>query len=329
MAKTTTLTLADELAAINKDFGPGTVARMNDAAQHDLDVVSSGILPLDLALGCGGYPRGRIVEIFGGESVGKSSLALMAVASFQKDGGKVLYLDSEHALDPEYARALGVNVDDLLISQPDTGEQTLEVMRRLVDTGELALVVVDSVAALTPKAEIEGEMGDASVGAHARLMSQAMRKLVGPLSKRNVASIWINQQREKIGVIYGSPLVTTGGKALKFYSSIRLEVFRGELKKEGDENTANRTRIKVVKNKCGPPFHEVKCDLEYGRGFPRENCVLDAGIDANLVEQHGSWFTYEGEQLGQGRTKAIAHLQENPQLVEEIEKRIRDAIFGD
>jgi recombination protein RecA len=324
-AKKSASALQAELDAINKQFGEGTVVRMSDHTHTNLEVVSSGVLPLDIALDCGGYPRGRIIEVYGGESVGKSTLALHAVASFQQAGTRVLYVDTEHSLDTVYAKSLGVDVDALLVSQPDCGEEALEIVERLGAVEEVGLVVVDSVAVLTPRSEIEGDYGAAHVGAHARLMSQAMRKLSAVLPEANTTSLWINQLRTKVGVVYGPSEVTPGGRALPFYASIRLQIFGGTKEKIEGEPSHNRMKIKVAKNKCGRPFRQIECDLEYGIGISPYGCLLDVGEQYGLIQKSGSWFTYTGEQLGQGRVKAKAFLSEHPETCAEIEKRIREA----
>jgi recombination protein RecA len=312
------------LGQIEKQFGKGSVMRMGDNLSMNIESISTGALSLDLALGIGGLPRGRIVEIYGPESSGKSTLAMHAVAEAQRNGGICAYVDAEHAMDPVYARAIGVNVDDLLISQPDTGEQALEIADMLIRSGALDVLVIDSVAALTPRAEIEGEMGDTHVGLQARLMSQALRKLTGTLSKSSTIAIFINQLREKIGVMYGSPEVTPGGRALKFYSSIRLDIRRIEAIKDGADVVGNRTRVKVVKNKCSSPFKQAEFDIMYGKGISREGSLLDVAVDLGFVKKSGAWFTYEGEQLGQGRENVKTFLVENPQLMAEIDDRVRE-----
>ena len=325
------------LGQIEKQFGKGSVMRMGDNLNMNIESIPTGALSLDLALGIGGLPRGRIVEIFGPESSGKSTLAMHAVAEAQRNGGICAYVDAEHAMDPVYARAIGVNVDDLLISQPDTGEQALEIADMLIRSGALDILVIDSVAALTPRAEIEGEMGDTHVGLQARLMSQALRKLTGTLSKSDTIAIFINQLREKIGVMYGSPETTPGGRALKFYSSIRLDIRRIEAIKDGTEVTGNRTRVKVVKNKCAAPFKQAEFDIMYGKGISREGSLLDVAVDLSFIKKSGAWFTYEGEQLGQGRENVKTFLSENPQLMAEIDERVRshlaptedDAVAGE
>ncbi len=315
--------LDSALTAIEKQFGKGSIMRLGENVHMQIDAIPTGALALDLALGIGGLPRGRIVEIFGPESSGKSTLATHVVAEAQRNGGICAYIDAEHAMDPIYARAIGVNVDDLLISQPDTGEQALEIADMLVRSGALDVLVIDSVAALTPKAEIEGEMGDSHVGLQARLMSQALRKLTANLSKSKTVAIFINQLREKIGVIYGSPEVTPGGRALKFYSSIRIDIRRIESIKDGVEVVGNRTRAKVVKNKCGAPFRQAEFDIMYGQGISREGSLLDVAVDLGFIKKAGAWFTYEGEQLGQGRENVKTYLKESPQLMAEIDERVR------
>jgi recombination protein RecA len=312
------------LGQIEKQFGKGSVMRMGDNLNMNIESVGTGALSLDLALGIGGLPRGRVVEIYGPESSGKSTLAMHVVAEAQRNGGICAYIDAEHAMDPVYARAIGVNVDDLLISQPDTGEQALEITDMLIRSGALDIVVIDSVAALTPRAEIEGEMGDTHVGLQARLMSQALRKLTGTLAKSDTIAIFINQLREKIGVMFGSPETTPGGRALKFYSSIRLDIRRIEAIKDGTDVTGNRTRVKVVKNKCAAPFKQAEFDIMYGKGISREGSLLDVALDLGFVKKSGAWFTYEGEQLGQGRENVKTFLSENPQLMAEIDERVRN-----
>ena len=310
------------LAGIEKQFGKGSVMKMGDKTTLGIEIVPTGALALDLALGVGGLPRGRVIEIFGPESSGKSTLAMHVVAEAQRNGGICAYVDAEHAMDPIYARAIGVDVDELLISQPDTGEQALEITDMLVRSGALDVVVIDSVAALTPRAEIEGEMGDTHVGLQARLMSQALRKLTANLNKTNTICIFINQLREKIGVMFGSPEVTPGGRALKFYSSVRLDIRRIESIKDGVEIVGNRTRVKVVKNKVAPPFKQAEFDIMYGKGISREGSLLDIGVDLGFVKKSGAWYTYEGEQLGQGRENAKSFLTENPEIMVEISELI-------
>ncbi|HLG67182.1 MAG TPA: recombinase RecA [Acidimicrobiales bacterium] len=311
------------LSQIEKQFGKGSVMRMGDGSHMSIEAIPTGALSLDLALGIGGLPRGRIVEIYGPESSGKSTLAMHCVAEAQRNGGICAYIDAEHAMDPAYAKSIGVNIDDLLISQPDTGEQALEIADMLIRSGALDVLVVDSVAALTPRAEIEGEMGDSHVGLQARLMSQALRKLTATLNKSDTIAIFINQLREKIGVIYGSPEVTPGGRALKFYASVRLDIRRVESIKDGADMTGSRTRVKVVKNKCAPPFKTAEFDIMYGTGISREGSLLDVAVELGLVKKSGAWFTYEGEQLGQGRENVKSFLRENPQLMAEIDDRVR------
>ena len=310
------------LGQIEKQFGTGAVMKMGDKGSMSIETVPTGALALDLALGIGGIPRGRVVEIFGPEGSGKTTLATHVVAEAQRNGGICAYIDAEHAMDPIYARAIGVDVDELLISQPDTGEQALEIADMLIRSGALDVVVIDSVAALTPRAEIEGEMGDAHVGLQARLMSQALRKLTSNLNKSKTILIFINQLREKIGVMFGSPETTPGGRALKFYSSVRLDIRRIEAIKDGVEVVGNRTRVKVVKNKCAPPFRQAEFDIMYGRGISREGSVVDLGVDLGIVKKSGAWYTYEGEQLGQGRENAKKFLLDNPEVMVEITDRV-------
>ncbi|MDE3008317.1 MAG: recombinase RecA [Acidobacteriota bacterium] len=311
------------LGQIEKQFGKGSIMRMGENLHMNIESIPTGALALDLALGIGGLPRGRVVEIYGPESSGKSTLAMHVVAEAQRNGGVCAYIDAEHAMDPVYARAIGVNVDDLLISQPDTGEQALEIADMLIRSGALDVLIIDSVAALTPRAEIEGDMGDSHVGLQARLMSQALRKITGGLSKSNTVAVFINQLREKIGVIYGSPEVTPGGRALKFYSSVRLDIRRIESIKDGTDVVGNRTRVKVVKNKCAAPFKQAEFDIMYGLGISREGSVLDVAVELGLVKKAGAWFTYEGEQMGQGRENVKTFLRENPQTMAEIDGRVR------
>ena len=309
---------------IEKMYGKGSIMRLGENLHANVEAVPTGSLALDLALGIGGVPKGRIIEIYGPESSGKTTLALHIVAETQKKGGEAAFVDAEHALDPTYARALGVNIDDMLISQPDTGEQALEITEALVRSGAIDVVVVDSVAALVPRAEIEGEMGDSYVGLQARLMSQALRKLTGAINKTNCIVIFINQLREKVGVMYGNPEVTTGGRALKFYSSVRIEVRRIEALKSGSEIIGNRTRAKVVKNKVAPPFREAEFDIMYGEGISREGEVLDLAIRLDIVNKSGSWFSYKDNRLGQGRDNIKAMLRENPALCEEIAQQVME-----
>src|SRR3954464_8382054 len=302
------------LAQIDKQFGKGSIMKLGEKTNTGVAAISTGALSLDLALGVGGLPRGRVVEVYGPESSGKSTLAMHVVAEAQRNGGICAYIDAEHAMDPVYARAIGVNIDELLISQPDTGEQGLEIADMLIRSGALEVVVIDSVAALTPRAEIEGEMGDTHVGLQARLMSQALRKLTANLNRSNTICIFINQLREKIGVMFGSPETTPGGRALKFYSSVRLDIRRIESIKDGVEVVGSRTRVKVVKNKVAPPFRQAEFDIMYGKGISREGSLLDIGVDMGFVKKSGAWYTYEGEQLGQGRENAKAFLKDNPEI---------------
>jgi recombination protein RecA len=310
------------LAQIDKQFGKGSIMRMGDKTTMAIEAVSTGALSLDLALGIGGLPRGRVTEIYGPEASGKSTLAMHVVAEAQRNGGVCAYIDAEHAMDPIYAKALGVDIDQLLISQPDTGEQALEICDMLVRSGAIDVVVIDSVAALTPRAEIEGDMGDTHVGLQARLMSQALRKLTGNLNKTKTIAIFINQLREKIGVMFGSPETTPGGRALKFYSSVRLDIRRIEALKDGAEIVGNRTRVKVVKNKVSPPFRQAEFDIMYGKGISREGALLDMSVDLGIVTKSGAWFTYEGEQLGQGRENSKTFLMENPEIMMEISDKV-------
>ncbi len=310
------------LAQIDKQYGKGSIMRMGDKASMAIESVPTGALALDLALGVGGLPRGRVTEIYGPESSGKSTLAMHVVAEAQRNGGVCAYIDAEHAMDPIYAKAIGVDIDQLLISQPDTGEQALEICDMLVRSGALDVVVIDSVAALTPRAEIEGEMGDTHVGLQARLMSQALRKLTANLNRTKTIAIFINQLREKIGVMFGSPETTPGGRALKFYSSIRLDIRRIESLKDGAEVVGNRTRVKVVKNKVSPPFKTAEFDIMYGKGISREGSLIDMSVDLGIVKKSGAWFTYEGEQLGQGRENAKSFLIANPEVMVEISDRV-------
>jgi recombination protein RecA len=310
------------LAQIDKQFGKGSIMRMGEKTTMAIEAISTGALALDLALGIGGLPRGRVTEIFGPESSGKSTLAMHVVAEAQRNGGTCAYIDAEHAMDPIYANAIGVDIDQLLISQPDTGEQALEIVDMLVRSGAIDVIVIDSVAALTPRAEIEGEMGDSHVGLQARLMSQALRKLTANLNKTQTIAVFINQLREKIGVMFGSPETTPGGRALKFYSSVRLDIRRIESLKDGTEVVGNRTRVKVVKNKVSPPFRQAEFDIMYGKGISREGSVLDMSVDLAIVKKSGAWFTYEGEQLGQGRENAKQFLFDNPEMMVEISEKV-------
>ena len=311
------------LGAIDKQFGKGSIMRMGDKQGLEIEFIPTGALPLDIALGIGGVPRGRIVEIFGPESSGKSTLAMHIVAEAQRNGGICAYVDAEHAMDPIYAKAIGVDTDNLLISQPDTGEQALEIVDMLVRSGALDVIVIDSVAALTPRAEIEGEMGDSHMGLQARLMSQAMRKLTANLHKSNTVAVFINQLREKIGVMFGSPETTPGGRALKFYSSVRLDIRRIETIKDGVEVVGSRTRVKVVKNKVSPPFRQAEFDIMYGKGISREGAVLDMAVEMGIAKKSGAWFTYDGEQLGQGRENAKHFLSENTEVMVQMADRVR------
>ena len=318
-----TKALEAALGQIDRAYGKGSVMRLGDDTRPPVEVIQTGSIALDIALGVGGLPRGRIIEVYGPESSGKTTVALHAVASAQRKGGIAAFIDAEHALDPEYAKKLGVDTDALLVSQPDTGEQALEIMDMLIRSGALDIVVIDSVAALVPKAEIEGEMGDSHVGLQARLMSQALRKITGALSASGTTAIFINQLREKIGVFFGSPETTTGGKALKFYSSVRIDVRRIETLKEGTDSVGNRTRAKVVKNKMAPPFKQAEFDILYGIGISREGGLLDLGVEHGLVRKSGAWYTYEGDQLGQGKENSRRFLKDNPELADEIEDKIK------
>jgi len=314
------------LAQIDKQFGKGSVMRLGDDVRAPIEVIPTGSVSLDVALGIGGLPRGRVVEIYGPESSGKTTVALHAVANAQRAGGIAAFIDAEHALDPEYAKKLGVDTDALLVSQPDTGEQALEIADMLIRSGALDIIVIDSVAALVPRAEIEGEMGDSHVGLQARLMSQALRKITGALSTSKTTAIFINQLREKIGVMFGSPETTTGGKALKFYASVRLDVRRIETLKDGSEPVGNRTRCKIVKNKMAPPFKQAEFDILYGHGISREGGLIDMGVEHGFVRKSGAWYTYDGDQLGQGKENARSFLRDNPDLANELEKRIKEKL---
>ena len=314
------------LSQIDKQFGKGSVMRLGDDNRPPVQVIPTGSLALDVALGIGGLPRGRVIEVYGPESSGKTTVALHAVANAQKAGGNAAFIDAEHALDPVYARALGVDTDSLLVSQPDTGEQALEIADMLIRSGGIDIIVIDSVAALVPKAEIEGEMGDSHVGLQARLMSQALRKITGALSATGTTAIFINQLREKIGVFFGSPETTTGGKALKFYASVRIDVRRIETLKEAGSPVGNRTRAKVVKNKMAPPFKQAEFDIVYGQGISREGSIIDMGVEAGIVRKSGSWFTYGDDQLGQGKENVRQFLVDNPELANEIEQKILIAL---
>ncbi|MEO8329440.1 MAG: recombinase RecA [Candidatus Nanopelagicales bacterium] len=318
--------LDSALAQIERQFGKGSVMRLGDDGRAPVEVIPTGAIALDVALGIGGLPRGRVVEVYGPESSGKTTVALHAVASAQQLGGIAAFIDAEHALDPEYAKKLGVDTDALLVSQPDTGEQALEIADMLIRSGALDIIVIDSVAALVPRAEIEGEMGDSHVGLQARLMSQALRKMTGALSQTGTTAIFINQLREKIGVFFGSPETTTGGKALKFYSSVRLDVRRIETLKDGTDAVGNRTRVKVVKNKMAPPFKQAEFDILYGEGISREGGLIDLGVEEGFVRKSGAWYTYEGDQLGQGKENSRNFLRDNPDLADEIEKKIKEKL---
>ena len=317
-------TLEQVLNDIEKQFGKGSIMKLGDNRHMEIDTSPSGSLALDIALGIGGYPKGRIIEIYGPESRGKTTFALHAIAEVQKRGGRAAFIDAEHSLDPNYAKNLGVNINELLLSQPDTGEQALEICEALVRSNAISIIVIDSVAALVPKAEIDGEMGDSHVGLQARLMSQALRKLSGTINKTNTIAIFINQLREKVGVMFGNPETTTGGRALKFYSSIRLDVRRSEALKMGDGIVGNRTTIKVVKNKVAPPFKTATVDIMYGEGVSREGELVDLGVQANIIDKSGAWFAYKGEKLGQGKENVKLLLKEKKELADEIEKQIRE-----
>lgn len=322
--------LDNALKQIEKDFGKGAIMRLGDVANKmNIEVISSGSLAIDLAIGVGGFPRGRIIEIYGPESSGKTTVALHAVAEAQKQGGIAAFIDAEHALDPIYARNLGVDINNLLISQPDCGEQALEITESLVRSGAVDIIVVDSVAALVPKAEIEGEMGDAQVGLQARLMSKAMRKLTGIINKSKAVVIFINQLREKVGVMFGNPETTTGGRALKFYSSVRLDVRKGEMIKANNENVGARTKVKVVKNKVAPPFKVAEFDLMYGIGISKEGTLIDVGVSLEVINKSGAWYSYNNERMGQGKEAAKTYLKEHPSIAAEIDKIIRDTLSAE
>ena len=316
--------LESALGQIEKQFGKGSVMKLGEKKAVSIGAVSTGSLSLDIALGIGGVPRGRIVEIYGPESSGKTTVSLHIIAEAQKAGGTVAFIDAEHALDPIYAQALGVDINNLIISQPDTGEQALEICEALVRSGAIDVIVIDSVAALVPKAEIEGEMGDSHVGLQARLMSQALRKLAGSINKSNTVAIFINQLREKVGVMFGNPETTPGGRALKFYSSVRLDVRKSDVIKQGEQFLGNRTKVKVIKNKVAPPFKIAEFDIMYGKGISREGNVLDVGVEENIVNKSGAWFSYGDIRLGQGRENSKTYLMENPEILLEIENKIRD-----
>lgn len=312
------------MSQIEKQFGKGSVMKLGDYKAMEVEAIPTGSLALDVALGIGGLPKGRIIEIFGPESSGKTTLALHAIAEVQKTGGEAAFIDAEHALDPVYAKKLGVDIDDLIVSQPDTGEQALEIVEALVRSGAIDIIVVDSVAALVPKAEIDGDMGDSYIGLQARLMSQALRKLSGTMNKTKTTAIFINQLREKVGVMFGNPETTPGGRALKFYSSVRLDIRRVESIKQDGEVVGNRTRVKVVKNKVAPPFREAEFDIMYGEGISKEGSVLDMAVKLDIIEKSGAWFSYNNAKIGQGRENVKKYLKENPEIAEEIEKKVRD-----
>lgn len=318
--------LESALSQIEKQFGKGSVMRLGEEGRPPIEVIPTGSIALDIALGIGGLPKGRVIEVFGPESSGKTTVALHAIASAQKQGGICAFIDAEHALDPEYAKALGVDIDALLVSQPDTGEQALEITDMLIRSGAISLIVIDSVAALVPRAEIEGEMGDSHMGLQARLMSQALRKITGALSQTGTTALFINQLREKIGVMFGSPETTTGGRALKFYASVRLDVRRIESLKDGADVVGNRTRVKVVKNKVAPPFKQAEFDIVYGEGISREGSLIDMGVEHGIIRKAGAWYTYNGDQLGQGKENARAFLRDNPDLALEIEDKIKSTL---
>ena len=326
--KDTDAALDDAISQIEKKFGKGSVMRLGDRTAVDVDVIPSGSLTLDKALGIGGYPKGRIIEIYGPESSGKTTLTLHAIAQAQKQGGKAAFIDAEHAIDPVYAKNLGVDIDELILSQPDSGEQALEIAEMLVRSGVIDLIVIDSVAALVPLVELDGEMGDAAVGLQARLMSKALRKLSGVMNKTNCTVIFINQLREKIGVMYGNPETTTGGRALKFYSSVRVEIRRSEQIKQNGEIIGNKANIKVVKNKVAPPFKTTQVDIIYGKGISRDGEILDLAVEGDIVEKSGAWYAYNGEKIGQGRENAKNFLIEHPAIFEEVEEKVKAQLFG-
>lgn len=326
--KDTDAALDDAISQIEKKFGKGSVMRLGDRTAVDVDVIPSGSLTLDKALGIGGYPKGRIIEIYGPESSGKTTLTLHAIAEAQKQGGKAAFIDAEHAIDPVYAKNLGVDIDELILSQPDSGEQALEIAEMLVRSGVIDLIVIDSVAALVPQVELDGEMGDAAVGLQARLMSKALRKLSGVMNKTNCTVIFINQLREKIGVMYGNPETTTGGRALKFYSSVRVEIRRSEQIKQNGEIVGNKANIKVVKNKVAPPFKTTQVDIIYGKGISRDGEILDLAVEGDIVEKSGAWYAYNGEKIGQGRENAKNFLLEHPAIFAEIEEKVKAQLFG-
>lgn len=318
------------LSQIHKQFGQGSIMKLgDDKMQLNIEAISTGSISLDLATGIGGVPKGRIIEIYGPESSGKTTLALHIIAEAQKKDGKAAFIDAEHALDPEYSKKLGVNIDELLVAQPDTGEQALEICEMLVRSGALDVVVVDSVAALVPKSEIEGEMGDSHVGLQARLMSQALRKLAGVINKSKTVVVFINQLREKVGVIYGNPEVTTGGRALKFYSSMRFDVRRVETIKQGDQMLGNRVRVKIVKNKVAPPFRQAEFDIMYGEGISKVGDIMDSAVDLDIIDKAGSWYSFEGTRIGQGRENVKTYLKEHPEILEQVEQRLKDTLSKD
>ena len=314
---------------IEKSYGKGSVMKLGEKAHMQVEGLPTGALSLDYALGIGGLPKGRIIEIFGPESSGKTTVALHVIAEAQARGGEVAFIDAEHALDPQYAKKLGVNIEELIVSQPDTGEQALEIAEMLVRSNAIDVIVIDSVAALVPKSEIEGEMGDSHVGLHARLMSQALRKLAGVISRTNTIAIFINQLREKVGVMYGNPEVTTGGRALKFYSSVRLDVRKQELIKQGTDVIGARTKVKIVKNKVSPPFKEAEFDIMYGEGISKIGCILDIGVASGIIQKSGTWYNYEEERIGQGRENAKQFLKEHPEMLAKIEEEVRDILFNE
>jgi recombination protein RecA len=331
MAVTTKNTEKDKaleaaLSQIQKQFGKGSIMKLGDDTQMNVEAISTGSISLDMATGIGGVPKGRIIEIFGPESSGKTTLALHVVAESQKQGGRAAFIDAEHALDPVYARNLGVDVDELLVSQPDTGEQALEICDMLARSGALDVIVIDSVAALVPRAEIEGDMGDSHVGLHARLMSQALRKITGTVNKTNTCVIFINQLREKVGIMFGNPEVTTGGRALKFYASMRMDVRRIESLKVGDSVVGNRTRVKIVKNKVAPPFKQAEFDIMYGKGISKEGDILDCAVAAKIIEKAGSWYSFEGERIGQGRENVKEYLAQHPEIMNKVEQLLLDSL---
>ncbi|MEG2413298.1 MAG: recombinase RecA [Clostridia bacterium] len=318
--------IADAIAKIEKQYGKGSIMRLGDTEIMPIEVISSGILPIDIALGVGGFPKGRIIEIYGPESSGKTTVALHVIASCQANGGKAAFIDAEHALDPIYAEHLGVDIKELYVSQPDSGEQGLDIAETLVRSNSMDLIVIDSVAALTPRAEIDGDMGQTVVGLQARLMSQALRKLTGILSKSKTCLIFINQLREKVGVMFGSPEVTPGGKALKFYSSVRIDVRKGDAIKDGNDFIGNRTRLKVVKNKVAPPFRNCEFDIIYGKGISQAGCIVDLGVETEVLKKSGSWISYNDEKIGQGRDKTVAYLGDNPEVAVEIKNKILEKL---